>query len=48
MDKDSWEKTAEFEFIVDNQFIGKAKCSDKKAIAKNRAAFLAYNQILQN
>ncbi|KAL8506768.1 hypothetical protein ACS0TY_017602 [Phlomoides rotata] len=47
MSRDSWERTGEFEFVVDKKFSGKAKFSDKKAIAKNRAAFLVYNQILE-
>ncbi|XP_073139060.1 ribonuclease 3-like protein 3 [Henckelia pumila] len=45
--RDYWKKTGEFEFFVDDEFVGRGKYLDKKSIACNRAAHDAYCNLMQ-
>ncbi|KAI3465625.1 hypothetical protein Pfo_022288 [Paulownia fortunei] len=45
--RDLWRETGEIEFVVEEQFVGRAKYSAKRAVAKNRAALNAYYQIVK-
>ncbi|GFQ07232.1 ribonuclease 3-like protein 3 [Phtheirospermum japonicum] len=45
--RDNWIETGEIEVVVDEEFVGRAKYSAKRVVAKNRAALDAYNQIVE-
>ncbi|KAL3363780.1 hypothetical protein AABB24_012822 [Solanum stoloniferum] len=45
---DNWEETREFECFVDGKSVAKGKSSQNKDTAKNRAAYNAYEQVIEN
>ncbi|KAL0438483.1 UNVERIFIED_CONTAM: Ribonuclease 3-like protein 3 [Sesamum latifolium] len=45
--RDLWKETGEIEFIVDDEFVGRAKYRAKRVVANNRAANEAYQEILR-
>ncbi|KAK4429317.1 Ribonuclease 3-like protein 3 [Sesamum alatum] len=45
--RDLWKETGEIEFIVDDEFVGRAKYTAKRVVANNRAANEAYHKILR-
>ncbi|KAL0325782.1 UNVERIFIED_CONTAM: Ribonuclease 3-like protein 3 [Sesamum radiatum] len=45
--RDLWKETGEIEFIVDDEFVGRAKYRAKRVVANNRAANDAYHKILR-
>ncbi|KAL3624673.1 hypothetical protein CASFOL_031341 [Castilleja foliolosa] len=45
--RDFWAETGEIEFVIDDEFVGRAKYSAKRVVAKNRAALDAYKQIIE-
>ncbi|PIN21172.1 Ribonuclease III [Handroanthus impetiginosus] len=44
---DLWKETGEFEYVIAEKFIGRAKYTAKRNVAKNKAALNAYYEIIQ-
>lgn len=44
--RDSWKDDGAVEFLIDETCVGRAEYKAKRVIAKNRAALVAYNQIV--
>ncbi|KAI3464893.1 hypothetical protein Pfo_021556 [Paulownia fortunei] len=45
--RDLWKETGEIEFMVDGEFVGRAKYMAKRVVANNRAAHEAYQKIVR-
>ncbi|XP_027774012.1 ribonuclease 3-like protein 3 isoform X2 [Solanum pennellii] len=45
---DNWDKTGEFECFVDGKSVAKGKSSQNKDTARNRAAYNAYELVIEN
>lgn len=45
--RDTWKEDGVVEFLIDDKCVGMAEYKAKRAIAKNRAALVAYNHLVR-